>query len=321
MPVVEKLAAARAVFVVTLSGLCLLVIPACTVTGGTTGPETKYITPTRSVNQATNSERVFKGDLKVLTLNLAHGRKDSLNQLLLSEQVFRKNLEDIAGLFKKVGADIVALQEADGPSRWSGNFDHVKLLAQQAGYPWYARAIHASGNMYNFGTALLSKAEFSQVLNHSFSPSPPSLTKGFILGQAEWIPDDETRSPVIIDILSIHLDFLSADVRQKQIQELISVMAGRKHPVIMLGDFNDDLSTADSVLNEVINRCQLVVFRPLAKDLVTYKKNAGRFDWILISKNLGFKNYTVLPEVLSDHNAVMAEIYFKNQQPQKAGCN
>jgi len=321
MPIVEKLAAARALYVVLISGICLLVISACTVTGGTTGPETQYLTPTRNANQASNSERVFKGDLKILTLNLAHGRKAALNQLLLNEQVIRKNLEDIAGVFKKVDADIVALQEADGPSGWSGNFDHIKLLAQQAGYPWYTRAIHASGNMYNFGTALLSKVEFTQVLRHSFTPSPPTLTKGFIMGQVEWLPDDESGSPLIIDIISLHLDFLSADVRQKQIQELISVMADRKHPMIMLGDFNSDLSAAHSAVNEAISRCHLLAYRPLAKDLATYKKNEGRFDWILISRELAFKSYIVLPEVLSDHNAVMAVIHIKNYQSQNTGCN
>ena len=34
--------------------------------------------------------------LRVATLNLAHGRKDSFNQLFVLEDTFKKNLDDIA---------------------------------------------------------------------------------------------------------------------------------------------------------------------------------------------------------------------------------
>ncbi len=58
--------------------------------------------------------------LSVLTLNLAHGRKDALNQLLQKTSTTRRNLEQIADFLSNSGADLVALQEADSPSRWSG---------------------------------------------------------------------------------------------------------------------------------------------------------------------------------------------------------
>jgi endonuclease/exonuclease/phosphatase family metal-dependent hydrolase len=71
----------------------------------------------------------------VATLNLAHGRKDSLNQLLLWTSTIKENLNDIADVLGQHKPHVVALQEADAASFWSGSFDHVEYLASNAHYP------------------------------------------------------------------------------------------------------------------------------------------------------------------------------------------
>ena len=71
--------------------------------------------------------------LKVATLNLAHGRKHALNQLLVSGSTTKQNLLDVATYLRKQNIDIVDLQEADASSPWSGGYDHVAYLAQLAG--------------------------------------------------------------------------------------------------------------------------------------------------------------------------------------------
>jgi hypothetical protein len=58
------------------------------------------------------------GTLRLLTLNVAHGRKLATHQALLSPATVRKNLEEIASVLRESRADVVALQEADGPSAW-----------------------------------------------------------------------------------------------------------------------------------------------------------------------------------------------------------
>ncbi len=75
--------------------------------------------------------------LRVVTLNLAHGRKDGRNQLLQKTETIRNNLGDVAGVLKLVDAHLVALQEADAESSWSGKFNHVAFLGEQADYPLY----------------------------------------------------------------------------------------------------------------------------------------------------------------------------------------
>ena len=48
--------------------------------------------------------------LKVMTLNLAHGRKDGVNQLFKSASTIHSNLEEITAFLEKTEADIVAFQ-------------------------------------------------------------------------------------------------------------------------------------------------------------------------------------------------------------------
>jgi endonuclease/exonuclease/phosphatase family metal-dependent hydrolase len=218
------------------------------------------------IGSPTMQEQAVFGPLKVLTLNLAHGRKDSLNQVLLSRRAFERNLAGTAELIRDAGADVVALQEADGPSRWSGNFDHVALLAAQADYPWYSRASHARTWLFDYGTALLSRVPFTDSLDHAFRPSPPSMTKGLTLGQIAWHPDGKA-GPVYVDIVSVHLDFSRDSVRRQQIAEMTATLSDRTHPMIVLGDFNSDWFSNDSVVTELARRCGMQAYQPLADHL------------------------------------------------------
>ncbi len=263
-------------------------------TGVPVAPETSY----------------FKGPLKVMTLNLAHGRKTAFNQMFLSEQTIHNNLGDISVVLKSAAADIVALQEADGPSWWSGNFDHVALLAKEAGFPWYSRAGHMDGWALHYGTALLARRPYLETRAHRFEASWPTPLKGFLLGRFGWYPRGAaTQKPVFVDVISVHLDFSRDKVRVQQIEEMRTVLASRNNPLIILGDFNSDWLAEDSVVREMTRRSGLQVYKPEALDLGTY--GASRLDWILISADLEFISYAVLPDVVSDHLGVVAKIRMK----------
>lgn len=257
-----------------------------------------------SQKNSTNSN----GALRLLTLNVAHGRKDAINQVFVSKKAIENNLLEIANLLNRENADIVALQEADGPSGWSGNFDHVETIAKQAGYPWYYHAAHASSWLFSYGTAILSRWPVSETIEHTFTPSPPTLNKGFLLNRIIWKPDHNTNGEVFIDIVSVHLDFSRKKVREQQITEIANALAVRENPMIILGDFNSDWFSDESVVKELAEKSQLKVFEPHASNLHTYVKRDTRLDWILISNELQFVSYNVLPDVISDHLAVVAEI-------------
>jgi len=121
-------------------------------------------------NTITNNTPNHRRVLKLLSLNVAHGRKEATNQIFVSKKQIQRNLSDIANAIVKQDPDVVALQEADGPSRWSGSFDHVEFIAKQASYPWHYRAVNAHNWMFNYGTAILSRWPVSETLAYGLFP-------------------------------------------------------------------------------------------------------------------------------------------------------
>ena len=292
---------------------CLLLLSGCSEVPATVA----------TVIQPQSPQIAFTAEtLKVMSLNIAHGRKDGINQLFLSGSTIRKNLDEIALVLSHSGADIVALQEADAPSRWSGNFDHIALLAEQADYAAVVHTAHARSWLFNYGTAILSHADFTETLNYTFEPSPPTLNKGFTLAQIVWLPYGQDQAPVLLDVVSVHLDFSRKQVRENQIREITQVLEGRDNPLIILGDFNSDWLADELVIRALADDNELKGYRPAADDLGTYPSGNKRLDWILISETLAFISYEVLPDVLSDHRAILAEIGLRDRaQPIEAGMN
>jgi endonuclease/exonuclease/phosphatase family metal-dependent hydrolase len=246
--------------------------------------------------------------LRVATLNIAHGRKDSANQVLLSEERVRGNLLELAQLLDRSGADAIALQEADAESSWSGNFDHVEFLLEHSGYRCSVHGIHASNRLYAYGTAVISPHTFQGSFAHSFKPSRPTTTKGFSIGALAWNPGGRLPEPVLVKIGSVHLDFSRQSVRLSQVAELERLLANIDGPLVLMGDFNTDWTAEGSSLRLLAERLNLEAFQPAAEGLGTYGDKNARLDWILVSRELEFRDYVVYPDIVSDHSAVAAEL-------------
>jgi len=259
-----------------------------------------------------DADAVESSVLRVVTLNVAHGRKDGKNQMLLKGETIRKNLVELGGLLDRANAHVIALQEADAESAWSGKFNHVDYLAEHTIYGCNFQGIHASSRMYDFGTALLSPYPFQGSFAHSFVPSRPTTTKGFSVAALNWNPDGRLAEPVRIKFVSVHLDFSRRSVRRSQIDEMVRVLSGIEGPMVVMGDFNTDWQTKDSSLQYLALEMGLSVYAPHAEGLSTYGEKGARLDWILISDELEFSAYAVFPDVVSDHFAVMAEIALKD---------
>lgn len=246
--------------------------------------------------------------LRVATLNVAHGRKDSINQLLVFENTFKENLDEIADVLGRYAPHVIALQEADAPSLWSGSFDHVAYLSSAAGFPWRVHESNAEGWLYSYGTALLSDLPIVETIKHTFEPSPPTLDKGFVLAQIKW-PYGYGGESRKVDVISVHLDFSRQSVREEQINEMIEILSARMNPTIIMGDFNSEWLAETTVIKELADKTRYKTYKPESTDLGTYKNK--RLDWILITNELEFEYYQVLPETLSDHAMIIADIRFK----------
>lgn len=242
--------------------------------------------------------------LRVVSLNLAHGRKDYWHQTFLRKSTIRANLDEVARILTQESPDVVALQEADGPSLWSGRFHHVEYLAERTGIPFYVLGDHVRRLKLSYGTALVSRHPLENTISHRFAPSPPTLSKGMVLGTIRW----PGVSSLECDVASVHLDFSRKSVRGRQAAELIERLAGNQRPLILMGDFNCGFDGKDRTLMELAKELRLSAHEPLAADMISFPNNGRRLDWIMISREFEFVDYRTLPDVLSDHRAVVATV-------------
>jgi endonuclease/exonuclease/phosphatase family metal-dependent hydrolase len=248
------------------------------------------------------------GAVRLLTLNVAHGRKLATHQALLSPGTVLKNLEEIACLLRESRADVVALQEADGPSAWSGNFDHVEKLKQLCEHSACYRGVHNDFNLGRAalasGTALISRFPLTSTRSHRFATSWRD-TKGFVLATlpvAAW-GDAE------LDVVSLHLEPFNPVLRRQQVRQLTDALAPRTRPLVILGDFNCTWSGSTRELRPLVRDLALRAYQPHRR-APTYPSQRPwrRLDWILISPELDFAGYRTLPNPVSDHLGVLADL-------------
>lgn len=244
--------------------------------------------------------------LNLVSINLAHGRKDSMNQWLVSREKTRQNLDEIAGFLVQADADVVALQEGDSASAWSGGFDHVAYLAEKAGFPYYVYSEHARIIMGNYGTAILSRWPIQEAVGLTFAATPPTASKGFTLAQILWRAADAPGAPFTLDVVSVHLDFSRESVRRAQVDELAEVIRPRNNSLVIMGDFNSEWLAKEYTVDNFADSSTMHVYSAANEDLNTYKDR--RLDWVLVSKDITFKNYRTEAAVLSDHKAIFTAI-------------
>lgn len=278
-------------------------------------PPTPVFSATDMVNicRANETSNSLPNDaVKVLSLNMSHGRNTALNQIFVEKERTYRNLDKIAMLLDAVNPDVVALQEADAPSRWSGNFDHVAYVAQQSGFPCLVHGLHSRTWISGYGTALLSRSRPVESASIKFSPSWPSKQKGFVSARLVWSVGQQRVS---ITFVSVHFDFLRASVRDRQVNEMVASLSDIDGPLVLMGDLNSQWVQEESPVRKLADELNLRTFYPERSTLGTYKELSGkRLDWILISRELEFRDYKVLPDVVADHFAVYAEIAYRGQQ-------
>jgi endonuclease/exonuclease/phosphatase family metal-dependent hydrolase len=246
--------------------------------------------------------------LRLLTLNVAHGRRTGPHQALLKSPVLERNLRDIALAVKGLGPDVVALQEADGPSAWSGNFDHVATLARLADLGDFYRGEHNPWGLGRFrlssGTALLARWPLSEPASQRFALSWRD-TKGFVVATVA-VPEWEGLE---VDLASVHLDFLTPAARRRQIAHLVEALGRRQRPLVLLGDLNCCWRRDPRSMDLLTEELGLTAHQPHAR-VPTFpaSRPRRRLDWILVSPELQFVAYRTLPVPLSDHLGVLAEV-------------
>ncbi len=253
------------------------------------------------------------GELRVMTLNLAHGRGLAAHQLLLGRSAIAANLSHVAALLAGADVELVALQEADGPSVWSGHFDQVESLRQAAGFAHAYRGTHVTGVWpwrVDYGTALLARVPLTAPRTAAFDEAVWD-TKGWV--SATLAPPSLGGAPV--EVVSLHLDFASAEVRARQVQQLIAALGGERRAMIVLGDLNctwDELGCAPALAAGL----DLSTWEP-AGGTPTFPVDAAvrRIDWIFTSPHFTVVEQQTLSAPVSDHRAVVARLRWRGGRP------
>lgn len=160
--------------------------------------------------------------VSVLTYNIHHGAGVD----------GKLDLERIAGVIDRSGADLIALQEVDRIVKRTGNVDQLQVLAGLTRmHPAFARFMEYGGGEY--GLAILSRLPIESIRRIRLPP-----------GKAE------PRSALAIHVdhpglgsitfVCLHLDWLDDDTqRYAQAEALLAAIDNPTGIVILAGDFND----------------------------------------------------------------------------------
>lgn len=250
--------------------------------------------------------------LRLVSLNLAHGRRVSAHQAFLKRGTAEKNVGQVARLLRQLAPDVVALQEADGPSAWSGNFDHVATLADRARFDDHFRGNHNPFGSERYplasGTALVSGMPLKDQLSQRFATNWRD-TKGFVVAALE-VPQWGEQE---IDVVSVHLDFLRPAIRRRQILRLVHALIHRRRPLVVMGDLNCCWQRESQTLELFREHLDLHAYLP-HEPAPTFPSSRPRrrLDWVLASKELSFGDHHTLRSPLSDHLAIVADVHLRN---------
>ena len=247
--------------------------------------------------------------LRVATLNVAHGRGLAYNQTGLPPEAFERNLEALARVVRREAPEVLAIQEADGPSAWSAGFDHVAWLAQATAFEHVYHGVHFKVGAWKmgveYGTALLARRPLLSPASLRFR-TPLVHTKGFVLAEVEL----EGR-PLVVT--SVHLESGSAAIRRVQVDMIVNALTERAKPVVLMGDLNSRWENESDAVRLLAARLHLRAYRPEDPGLGTFRSTTPRtrIDWILISEKLEFVDYAVWPDQVSDHLGVAASLRWR----------
>jgi endonuclease/exonuclease/phosphatase family metal-dependent hydrolase len=250
--------------------------------------------------------------LRIVTFNMAHGRGLTPIQGLTSSRKLRHNLRRIAALLGRLKADVVALQEVDERSVWSGNFDHLDYIRAHAGFPYAAFGINNRRLGFMnlcYGNAILSRFPIAATETVVFGKRRVG-EKGFLFTEIDV-------GGRIIPLVNLHLHFSSRRRRLLQLDQLVAWLKGKKHergagwavlPVVC-GDFNvpDTRDDATASLLGLLHDYGDYTLHPRLSPTFPSPLPRRALDFFFMPPRCRYVHCEVVRSVLSDHRPVLVE--------------
>jgi endonuclease/exonuclease/phosphatase family metal-dependent hydrolase len=260
--------------------------------------------------------------LRFLTFNIAHGRGPMpVHQSLRSTARIRANLLKIAALIKRLGADLVAVQEVDENSRWNGSFNHLTFLSEHCGLPFTAIGLtNQRDGRYplNYGNGVLSRWPIMHAESATFGRRQLG-DKGFLFVETELARG--RRLPLI----NLHLHHTSRKQRLLQAGVLMKFMTERRQhraahwvaPPILCGDFNNPASRPDATAM-LLGYCEETnnyTLQPKQGRTFPAALPAFALDFVLLPQECQVAHGEVVRSYLSDHRPVLVDFDLEYDRP------
>lgn len=219
--------------------------------------------------------------MKLMTFNVQHFRDYNTKEI---------NFDLFSKLIKRENPDIIALNEVFGENDNTFFKDQVKFLSKLVNMNYFfGKAITIDRGIY--GNAILSKYDINNPCVYEI-PDP-------------LIKDEQVyyESRIIIkcninnlNVLVTHLGLANQE-RINGVNKLLEIIKDIKNPFVIMGDFN--MKSNDLLLSKLLD----YTIDPFKESDFTFPSYdpMERIDYILLSKNLKYKNNKVIKEVVSDH--------------------
>ncbi len=257
---------------------------------------------------------------RIVTFNIAHARGLSPFQGLHGRRRFERNLRRIAHLFDELKPDVVALQEIDENSRWSGSFDHLDYLRVFADFPYAVFGLnnrHNGGYQLNYGNAILSRYPIANWENITFGTHRLG-GKGFLFAEID-VGDR------LLPVVNIHLNSRSRIHRFAQIDRLMEYLnAKREHrqghwasPPILCGDLNNPshrLDATASLFKYFSLQGRYTLHPPRGVRTFPAPWPRRSLDFIFLPPICRALHCQVVRCNLSDHRPVLVEFTLKSER-------
>lgn len=213
------------------------------------------------------------------------------------------DLQRIADVIIRERPDLVGLQEVDRGVRRTEGRDEIAELAKMTRMD-YAFGHNLDYQEGQYGVAVLSKSLIQKIDHRKFENRRESERRGMLRVEVEI-------GGRTISFATTHLDYQRDDGRLFESEQLLMFLTEVKHPLIVVGDFNDE--AAGPAYKLMLTKFADAWIGSRAKgDGFSYPadKPSKRIDYIFYRPSDGVraKKAWVVKTLASDHFPVMAEL-------------
>ena len=256
--------------------------------------------------------------LRLLTLNIAHGRGLSAYQGFHGPRGIERNLRRIAEVLREKAPHIVALQEVDEDSHWNKRIHLLDYLGEAAGFPHGYLGVNnrrVGKRPLAYGNGVLSHYPLEHTDNQAFGRAPLG-EKGFLYAEFA-VPGGH------LPLVNLHLDFRSRRRRIDQIERLIAYLEERHlakggetfFSPIVCGDFNSRSGKPNDAVRHLFHyledRCAYRLYPESGRTFPSLLPTHG-IDFVLVPPTCEVTGCEVLRSYVSDHRPVLVELALRD---------